>query len=175
MSTPLEWRVEELAQELTRHREQLELLAQAVLGDDAEPGRERETPWTTWGAEPDRLGPTVTEAIGEWVCWLARTYGSDTPGRSLPACWPEHLGLVAELLTLHYTWRTAFLAARNADAAQTWHGLHLPGFLARVDLYVTRDCLTSRHRPQLPTAALCNEHRPAHGPPAFAVYTGARS
>ena len=111
----------------------------------------------------------MTEAIGEWVCWLARTYGSDTPGRSLPGCWPEHPGLVAELLTLHYTWRTAFLAARTADAAQTWHGLHLPGFLARVDLYLTRDCLTGRHRLQRPASAVCDQHRSLSSRSAVAV------
>ncbi len=160
MSTPIEWRVEELAQALARQQEQLDLLA-AVVGDGAEAaaGRgERDTPWTIWGEDTDELGGRVYDAIGEWVCWLTRTYSSDSPGRSLPSCWPHHPGLVAELLTLYHTWYTAFLASRTADAAQTWHGLHLPGFLSRVDAYVTRDCLTGRHRQQLPAPATCAQH-----------------
>jgi hypothetical protein len=162
MNTPIEWQVEELAQTLARQQEKLDLLA-AVFGDGpaAAGGRERDTPWTIWGEDIDQLGAPAYDAIGEWVCWLIRTYGSDSPGRSLPACWPDHPGLVAELLTLYHTWRTGFLASRTADAAQTWHGLHLPGFLARVDAYVTRDCHAGRHRRQLPARSICSEHAAA--------------
>jgi len=158
MSTPIEWRVEELAQALARQQEQLDLLV-AILDDGgAAGGRERDAPWTIWGADADQISDGARAAIGEWVCWLTRTYGSDSPGRSLPSCWPDHPGLVAELLTLYYTWRAGFLAARTADAAQTWHGLHLPAFLARVDAYVTRDCHAGRHRSQLPAPSICREH-----------------
>ena len=160
MSTPIEWRVEELAQTITRQQEQLDLLA-AILGDAGEAadgGGERSTPWTIWGEDTEQLSARAYDAIGEWVCWLTRTYGSDSSGRSLPGCWPHHPGLVAELLTLHHTWRAAFLASRTADAAQTWHGLHLPGFLSRVDAYVTRDCHAGRHRQQLAAPSICPQH-----------------
>jgi hypothetical protein len=155
---PLEWRVHELEQTLEQLQDQLEVLARAVLGDDGDAGgQDREMPWTVWGSDPEQLAGAAYDAIGEWVCWLARTYSSDTPGRCLPTCWPQHPGLVAELLTLHHTWRSAFLSARNADAAQAWHNNHLPGFLARVDAYLTRDCLAGQHRAQLPAPAVCSE------------------
>ncbi len=106
------------------------------------------TAWSTW--TPAAGDQADAARLLSWVSWLNNTYGTAAATGHIPTCWAQHPGLVAELLTLQYTWQAAFADGATPDAAQAWHDRALPGLLGRVQQYLHRDCLTGQHHPHRP-------------------------
>lgn len=87
------------------------------------------------------------ESLPEWVVWFNEMYAPTQTINAIPKCWADHPGLLAELSTLWWTWRLAFIGRKaTAEAAQNWHDRWLPGFQSRMGRWVTKECLLGRHR-----------------------------
>jgi hypothetical protein len=114
-----------------------------AAGQHADPA-DGDPAWSLWGADPDALAAHTPQLSG-WIEWLNATYGTAAT-RRVPACWSQHPGLAAELLTLYYSWRAAYPEGTSLDAAQGWHGADLPGLLTRLPAYVHPGCLRGEHR-----------------------------
>lgn len=54
-----------------------------------------------------------------WLDWLIPTYLIDH--RTIPPCWPKHLGLVEELSALKTAWHTAYAVLAPGSAPMDWH------------------------------------------------------
>lgn len=167
---PLEWRVKQLENDVADLHTRLEHPDRPTAGPPVEqhpasppthrggaatPAAPAGQPWSLWDVPPAER-PARLAGLDGWVCWVNTTYGTATAGRHIPDCWADHPGLTAELLTLHHTWRAAFLHAAQPDPAQDWHDSRLPGLWQRLGDYTHRDCLTGTHQP----------HRTAPGRPA---------
>jgi hypothetical protein len=122
---------------------QVQRMGLGAIDEDDDLPRDQQRPWSLEGYGPDELDWHIDQ-LAPWVKWL-RTMYDVANGPLLPVCWAEHSGLVAELLTLHESWRVAFIRPRGVEKAQRWHEQNLPGLLSRVHLYAARDCLTGHH------------------------------
>ena len=120
-----------------------------VLGRlvDLRDGTLKPAPWC-YHEPPPHEGVDV---LPTWVAWWNLRYAPNDAQLRIPDCWAEHGGLAAEVATLEATWRKAFNDARAApDAAQNWHDRWLPGFLARMKMWLSSDCLSGEHRDPRP-------------------------
>jgi hypothetical protein len=142
---PLSDRIADLEFYVSELLEQVSRLTAATdrLTDEQADGVARPA-WSLEGLNPGQLNRFV-ELLCPWMAWLLELYVVPS-GPLIPSCWAEHPGLVAELLTLHESWRAAFLRPRGVEAAQRWHDQQLPGLQSRVAFYVDRDCLAGHHR-----------------------------
>lgn len=150
-------RIADLEESLSALLDHVEKLTDQVAGLRG-PGGARETvPWLhtdppamlTQGVPVDATDDVSLEdeQLSAWVEWLALAYQPVQPAHKLPACWAEHPGLRAELLTLFHVWQTAFLDPQAApDAAQNWHDRWLPGFLSRMPNWAPGSCLNGKHK-----------------------------
>jgi hypothetical protein len=85
-----------------------------------------------------------------FVAWYNLTYAGlpGTRARPIPGCWPHHPGLAAEIATLAYSWRDAFIGrTAHPHRAQLWHHHTRPGFAERLTHeWVHPHCHDGRHR-----------------------------
>lgn len=87
------------------------------------------------------------ESLPEWVAWFNEMYAPTQSLNAIPKCWSQHPGLLAELSTLWWTWRLAFIGRKaSAEAAQNWHDRWLPGFQSRMTRWASKDCLSGHHK-----------------------------
>lgn len=87
------------------------------------------------------------ESLPQWVAWFNQMYEPTQNVHEIPQCWSAHPGLLAELSTLWWTWRIAFIGRKaSAEAAQNWHDRWLPGFQSRMDRWARKDCLLGNHK-----------------------------
>jgi hypothetical protein len=97
----------------------------AALGDQSELAR----PW-----DPATCGELLRQQIWEWcdqfAAWVNRGYAW-RPVHMIPACWPRHPHIAAELPMLACL-RLAADAALTPDALEAWHRVTLPAFLDRL-------------------------------------------
>ncbi|WP_158892590.1 hypothetical protein [Amycolatopsis anabasis] len=121
-------------------------------GDDRQ---HRPAPWVIFPPPPaaedkehQDQNPLFTLAM--FVEFYNRTYVGLPGSRAvpIPVCWLNHPGLVAELATLAYAWRSANLGpSANIQQAEYWHHHWRPGFAARLATEWTHThCRTDGHK-----------------------------
>jgi hypothetical protein len=101
--------------------------------------------------DPEHEGETPLFTIAHFVHYYNEVY-TGRPGsraHSIPDCWLDHPGLLAEIATLTYTWRAAHLGKHaNPRDAQHWHDRWRPAFADRLASEWTHPhCLTDIHKP----------------------------
>jgi hypothetical protein len=103
-------------------------------------------PWLLTG--PAVVAEDPTTFVADFVDYYNGTYaGLGGRAKSIPACWREHPGLVAEVAALAYAWRAAN-RGRGANIRDAEHWLHQwrPGFADRMARdWVPADCFDSHH------------------------------
>lgn len=92
-------------------------------------------------------GRPAGDSLAEWVTWFNESgYLPAQPNHRIPACWAQHPGMAAELLTLWHTWQHAFCDPEaEPEAAQNWHDRWLPGVLSRIGVWTPSRCLNGGH------------------------------
>jgi hypothetical protein len=128
---------------LVRHA--LDRLAAARRGDPADLVTlgELARPW-----DPATCGPPLRTQIWAWcelfAAWINRTYGW-RPTQLIPACWPHHPHVAAELPVLACL-RVAAEDALSPDPLDEWHRNTLPLFFDRLaDRVGDATCRTGTH------------------------------
>ena len=107
---------------------------------------------------PDSRVAEHRKDLASFVDYLNSRYAW-TLAQAVPLCWAEHGGLVEELTTLMWSRWAAFAGpSASPEAAQTWHGYSLAGFLVRMDTWLgggrdAANCRAGNHKPSvLPSA-----------------------
>ncbi|SFT82491.1 hypothetical protein SAMN05660657_03306 [Geodermatophilus amargosae] len=99
-------------------------------------------PW-----DPAACTPHVRAQLWPWLedvaGWLNATFGWQT-AHTIPACWPAHPSLVAELAVLACL-RAAAGDASSPHAMEEWHRYALPGFTTRMADRLGIGCPPGRH------------------------------
>lgn len=127
--------LEKLGQKVAAH--------EAILAeDDGRGAKDKPAAWLHTDPPPTTLP--------DWVEWFNEMYEPTQRVNRIPACWREHPGLLAELSTLWWSWRVAFIGRQaSATDAQNWHDRWLPGFQARMKRWTGSDCLAGHHKPKV--------------------------
>ena len=101
----------------------------------------------------DRDGQVATALAGlleKFVEYFNARYAWTTE-HLIPPCWAAHGALIEEITTLMWSRWSAFESpAGSPEAAQTWHTYYLPGFLARVNMWLGSagaECRAGNHQP----------------------------
>jgi len=74
-------------------------------------------PWDWTGLPADELAARL-RSVAKWVAWLVDNYGDWV---DLPACWPLHELLRAELTFFCYWHRRILAAGTDASEGVRWH------------------------------------------------------
>jgi hypothetical protein len=145
--------LETMAKTLRRQVEQLtETLAELTDEPESDPRMAR---WLTFlppeaTEDKEHRGETPLFTIAHFVQYYNQTYVGNPGTRAvaIPDCWLDHPGLVAEIATLAYTWREAYLGKKaTARDAQYWHDHWRPGFAERmVTEWVHQRCRSDGHK-----------------------------
>ena len=96
-------------------------------------------PWA-WDTLPSDEFRELWGQLVEWVDWLQEAYA---PWIVLPACWPSHEGLSAELILFWYWHYSVTSEAHDPTAGVQWHAD------LRVAAHAWRELATCAHEPPL--------------------------
>jgi hypothetical protein len=93
----------------------------------------------------------LARLVGKFVDYFNARYAWTTDHR-IPPCWALHGALVEEITTLMWSRWSAFESKDGTpEAAETWHTYYLPGFLARVNMWLgnhaAAECRSGNHQP----------------------------
>ncbi|GHG09054.1 MULTISPECIES: hypothetical protein [Amycolatopsis] len=135
---------------------QMEKLSEALADLTDEPENDpRMARWLTFlppaaAEDKEHRGETPLFTLAHFVQYYNQTYAGNPGTRAvtIPDCWLDHPGLVAEIATLAYTWREAHLGKKaTARDAQYWHDHWRPGFAERMATeWVHQRCRSDRHK-----------------------------
>lgn len=107
-------------------------------------------PWN-WVGRVSSEAKLLGAIAEEFVEYFNARYAWTTD-HLIPPCWPLHGALVEEITTLMWSRWSAFQSDEaTPEAAQAWHTYYLPGFQARINLWlgshVAAECRAGNHEP----------------------------
>jgi hypothetical protein len=87
--------------------------------------------------------------LGEFIEYFNARYAWTTE-HLIPRCWALHGALIEEITTLMWSRWSAFESQdATPEAAEAWHTYYLPGFLARVNMWLgshaAAECRAGNH------------------------------
>lgn len=97
-------------------------------------------PWDPGTCPDPQLRAELWDWLDQVVTWHNHTYAWD-PDRIIPACWPHHPHLVADIAVLADQRRRAQLAL-SSDLLEEWHRFTLPNFHDRTESQIRAHCDT---------------------------------
>ena len=106
-------------------------------------------PWN-WANRASEDEAILADIARQFVAYFNHRYAWTTE-HLIPLCWARHGALVEEVTTLMWSRWSAFESAEaTPEAAEAWHTYTLPGFLARVDMWLGSagaECRSGNHEP----------------------------
>jgi hypothetical protein len=104
-----------------------------------------------WANREDPDARLLSGLIEEFVEYFNARYAWTTE-HLIPPCWALHGALVEEITTLMWSRWAAFESTDATPVAhETWHTYYLPGFLARVNMWLgnhaAAECRSGNHQP----------------------------
>lgn len=151
-------RLAEVIDAVNAHTELLAQLAESVKkmeAGDVGPGG-----WTAFALDPARVEADQKRLdarmlkLRRWLQWAhPRLFVPSLPD-PLPQCWPNHPGVVEELLALYAAWSAAYAGKEPGEAAIAWHDRWLHPCLHRIwTVYGLNSCAREGRHEDRPTVA----------------------
>jgi hypothetical protein len=107
--------------------------------------------------------PSVAVAtLAQVMAWAARVWAVYD---ELPACWPWHPNVIAELLACAGSWHAALAEDAGPDAPAAWHDRWRPGAATRISAAARCRSSTWTPIPGGPQTWPCATNSPCGGPP----------